>query len=103
MGTVISINMPRLTGSRLATISFKGTDDLDAALKQAAADLNLRSKSDLLNDVLTRFIAQHNRQHLPMTRMERAQRTRQIAAELRSLWLDPAPAMHSTPARRKTA
>ena len=105
MGNVIAIRrFHGADGSRLATISFRGTDELDAALKQAADDLNFRSKSDLLNDVLTRFAAQHNRQRLPMTRLERAQRTREIAQELRDLWCDPAPpASQAITDRRKSA
>lgn len=105
MGNVIAIqNLNGAAGRRWATISFKGTDELDAALKRAAADLNFRSKSDLLHDVLTRFVAQHNRQHIPMTRLVRAQRTREIAQELRDLWCDPSPpASQVIPDRRKSA
>jgi hypothetical protein len=54
--------------------------------------------------VLTRFAAQHNRQRLPMTRLERAQRMREIAQELRDLWCDPAPpASQAITDRRKSA
>jgi hypothetical protein len=77
-----------LKAGRIATISFKGSDSLDATLRVAAEELNFRSKSDLLNDVLTDWVAQLHRQDRPFSRLQRAERTRQIAIELADLWLN---------------
>jgi hypothetical protein len=72
--------------SKLAVISCRGTDDLDARLQQAADGLHL-TKSQLVHDIAERFLAQTGRQGLrQVSKLERAQRTRELARELFELW-----------------
>ncbi len=71
-----------------AVISFRDTPETEARLIRAASELNLDGKSALLQDICAKFLAQHDRRCIPLTRLERAQRTREIARELRDLWSD---------------
>ncbi len=72
-----------------AVISAKVSDELENELIQAAYELGLSgNKSALLNDICASYLAQRNRRSIPMTRVERAERTRQLVEELKDLWLD---------------
>lgn len=74
--------------SKLSVISCRGSDDLDARLRHAAEALHL-TKSQLIHDIAVRFLAQMGRQGLlRASKLDRAQRTRELARELFDLWSD---------------
>jgi hypothetical protein len=73
---------------KLAVISCRASDDLDARLKQAASILHL-TKSQLIHDIAVRFVEQMDKQGIRLvTKLDRAQRTRELARELHDLWSD---------------
>jgi hypothetical protein len=74
--------------SKLSVISCRGSDDLDARLKQTADRLHL-TKSQLIHDIAVRFLEQTGKQRLlRASSLDRAQRTRELARELFELWGD---------------
>lgn len=96
MGTTLKFDSSRNSSNdvKQITISCRATIEMDADLIKAASDLNLKNKSELLHDICADFLNQHFRRCRPLTRMEKAARTREIAQELRDLWCDqPGPAM----------
>jgi hypothetical protein len=85
-------------------ISCRGSVALDSDIITVASQLNFKNKSELVHDILEKFIDQHFRRCRPLSRMEKAQRTREIAQELRNLWCDdPEPANAQIPMARRLA
>jgi hypothetical protein len=81
---------PVFNSGRPSTLSCRTSDEIEHQIKAEAKSLRL-STSELLNDLLIKFLEQRNKQHLRivgLTKTERARRTREIVKELRELWSD---------------